>query len=68
MKLATYEELDKAMVGWFKQQRANNIPVSGTICASQDVLLWKYVELQDTSLPKNGSLPCVVQMLQVLIK
>lgn len=35
MKLPTYDELDKAMLQWFNQQRAQNIPVSGIICAKQ---------------------------------
>jgi len=42
MKLSTYDELDKAMLQWFNQQRAQNIPVSGIICAKQAKLYFDY--------------------------
>ncbi|XP_064421026.1 jerky protein homolog-like [Latimeria chalumnae] len=35
MKLSTYEELDRAMLEWFHQQRAEGTPISGPICAKQ---------------------------------
>lgn len=35
MKTSTYDELDKAMVLWFNQQRAEGIPVSGAVCAAK---------------------------------
>ncbi|XP_051856446.1 jerky protein homolog-like [Antechinus flavipes] len=35
MKQSTYKELDRAMLEWFNQQRAEGTPVSGIICAKQ---------------------------------
>lgn len=35
MKTSTYEALDKAMLEWFSQKRAEGIQVSGIICAKQ---------------------------------
>ncbi|OWK18149.1 hypothetical protein Celaphus_00008861, partial [Cervus elaphus hippelaphus] len=35
MKPSMYEELDKAMLEWFNQQRAKGNPVSGPICAKR---------------------------------
>ncbi|GBM91544.1 hypothetical protein AVEN_83471-1 [Araneus ventricosus] len=35
MRTSTYEDLGKAMVLWFNQQRAAGIPVSGAVCAAK---------------------------------
>lgn len=35
MKKSSYEQLDKAMLEWFTQERALGNPISGPICASQ---------------------------------
>lgn len=35
MKPSMYEELDKAMLEWFNQQRAKGNPISGPICAKR---------------------------------
>ena len=35
MKISTYAELDKAMLEWFQQKRAEGTQVSGPICAKQ---------------------------------
>jgi hypothetical protein len=35
MKQSTYEELDKAMLEWFSQIRAEGTQVSGVICAKK---------------------------------
>lgn len=45
MKTATYDELDKAMVLWFNQQRAQGIPVSGVVCAAKALQFFKELNL-----------------------
>lgn len=35
MKKSTYDDLDKAMVQWFSQQRAQGNPINGLICAEK---------------------------------
>lgn len=45
MKTSTYEDLDKAMVLWFNQQRAAGIPVSGAVCAAKAKYFFEQLKL-----------------------
>lgn len=45
MKTSTYEDLDKAMVMWFNQQRAAGIPISGAVCAAKAKHFFEELEI-----------------------
>ena len=40
MKMGSYEKLDAALYIWFRQQRENNIPVSGPFLQEKAKLLF----------------------------
>jgi hypothetical protein len=46
MKKSTYDELDKAMVQWFSQQRAQGNPINGLICAEKAKFFFEALGLE----------------------
>ena len=46
MKMSTYAELDKAMLEWFQQKRAEGTQVSGPICAKQAQFFFKVLGIE----------------------
>jgi hypothetical protein len=46
LKKSSYDDLDRAMLVWFNQQRAQGMPVSGLICAKQAKFLFEALEME----------------------
>jgi hypothetical protein len=46
MKKSNYEDLDKAMLVWFNQQRSQGTPMSGLICTKRAKFFFEALGLE----------------------
>lgn len=54
MKKSTYDDLDKALILWFNQERSSGTPISGTVLAEQAQIFFKELRIEGEFKATNG--------------